>query len=155
MPRGGARLGAGRKPGTRNPLTTEAKAEQVKSLAAALPMAPTPVRRASAKSAVEILREMTNAFYALAAYYQPKRGPDGSLVGGDLKKFAEFGSEAAAIAGRLASFEGPTYSSVRVTQAPPDLSKLTDQELAVYIELTRKSTGDAGGTGTGTGATLN
>lgn len=108
-----------------------------------------PPRKAGQKSAVEIMRELSNAFFGIAAINQPKRNAAGEIIGGDLEKFRIFGAEAAAIAGRLAPFEGPTYASVRVTQAPADLSKLTDEELATYEQLARKSApdglGDSGG----------
>lgn len=154
MPRGGARPGAGRPPNLfkRQQKREEAEAE-ARNLAAALTVPP---RKAGQKSAVEIMREVSNALYGMAARYQPRPDPnDPTKTVGDPEKFRAFATDAATVAGKLAPFEGPTFASIRMTQTPPDLSKLTDEELAIYEQLALKAAGDAGGDTGGARQTVN
>ncbi len=114
-----------------------------------------PPREPGQKSAVEVMRQLMHAFLSVAAASQPRYNAERQQIGGDLDRFKVFGAEAARVAGNLAPFEGPTYSSVRYTQVPADLSKLTDAELAQFTELLAKSNTDAGGGAGRAGPTVN
>ena len=151
MPRGGPRPGAGRKPGPQSDLKKRverrietikkkaiinATAEQIGAAAQDIVASVVaPPRKAGQKSAVEIMREVSNALYAMAAKYQPRKDEAG-VQQGDENKFRAFASDAASVAGKLAPFEGPTYSSVRMIPPAVDLSKLTTEQLRVYEQLT-------------------
>ncbi len=61
------------------------------------------------------MRELSNAFFGLAAVYQPKRNAEGAIVAGDEKKFHQYGAEAE----RLNYPPGTIYDSGIVVGSQP------------------------------------
>lgn len=134
MPRGGKRIGAGRKPHL-------PKVDADDPVVAAGIAARARAGNAVGKAAIDILREGANFFFGLAAFHQPVEGNSN----GNPKLFRDYMIQACTIAARLAPFESPTLASVRTYAMPLDLSKLTEKQLAEYELLTTLAAPDADG----------
>lgn len=137
MARGGFRPGAGRK---KRLVGTDPEID-----AATRDVVRRQVAQGPRKKAIDVMSEMMNFLFGLAAFHQPREANPNA----DIKKFLEYGTKAAVIAARLASFETPTLTAMRVSQIPLDLSKLSNEELIQLEQLHVKAAvldGDQGGT---------
>lgn len=156
MPSGGARPGAGRPRGSGVKATPGSTGKKPRSVPAGKSDRRATYIRAQAarlgqKLAVDVLSEAMNFFYGLAGMNQPKAGEP--FGGEQARQFRDDLLAMAQVARDLAPFQTPRLSSVTLQQLPPDLSNLTDDELADLERLHAKAANagrDTGGAGSAT-----
>lgn len=138
MPRGsapGERRG-GRKKGVPNKTTLARSARIVEQRQAA-----------GLKLGKDLMSEAANYFRGLADRYAPTGAQPND------EKFERYLYKAAMIAARVAPYESPTLQSITVRQQPWDLTRLSEDELAIFERLAEKAS-VAGGDQGREGATL-
>ena len=87
----------------------------------------------------EVLDDFMGVFASMAAYYQPRPGPDGKLTGnpvGNEDKFQQYARLAMQAAKDLAPFQSPTFRAVVVAPAPQQNtgSKVTKFTFGIFGE---------------------
>jgi len=144
MAKGGARPGAGRPSKEEAERRARVIAEAAKYKPPEPPFKKVEAARAAAglKLSKDILSEAANYFRGLAAQYQPGQ------PAANPKLFRENMVLAGKFAAQAAPYESPTFASIRVSQTPLDLGRLTNEELEQLEHLHLKAAiadGDTGG----------
>lgn len=114
--RGGARIGAGAKPGSKQRSTL------VRERAEAAYLTHVASRRDGKRLAIDVLEDLMFAFYDTAAYNQPIVQPDGTILmrrGAKEERYETFGDLAAKYAAKLAEFQTPKLRSIVVPADAP------------------------------------